>query len=108
MNEPIKSKALLNGARDQSCVNCGAMDNTVVACHYQGMRSSHYGKGMGKKPDDIFVADLCSKCHRAFDSYEVSDAENRTFRRIDHSEQFQHLILITIVRRIRQGLIQIK
>ena len=108
MNEAIKSKALLNGARDQSCVCCGVMDGTVVACHYQGMRSNHYGKGVGRKPEDIFVADLCSKCHRSFDNYEVSDAESRTFRRIDHSEQFQHYILVTIKRRIQQGLIQIK
>jgi hypothetical protein len=64
--------------------------------------------GEGRKPEDIFVADLCSKCHKSFDNYEVSDAESRTFRRIDHSEQFQHYILVTIKRRIQQGLIQIK
>ena len=49
---PLKSKKMLNGAKDQSCVNCGARDGTVVAAHYQGIRAGEFGKGTGKKPDD--------------------------------------------------------
>ena len=30
----IRSKKLLDAARDQSCVNCGVRDGTVVAAHY--------------------------------------------------------------------------
>ena len=62
---PIRSKKLLSAARGESCVNCGTQDGTVVAAHYQGLRSHQYGKGKGQKPHDILVADLCVKCHSA-------------------------------------------
>jgi len=103
----LKSKKMLEAARDQSCVNCGAMDGTVVAAHYQGMRSHLFGKGTGLKPHDICIADLCSKCHRLFDDYLISDCENRDQRRIDHSEQFLYCIIQTLVRRARQGVLKI-
>jgi hypothetical protein len=99
---------MLNGAKGQSCVNCGARDQTVVAAHYQGIRAGEFGKGTGKKPDDLFIADLCQKCHRAFDSYEGSSYENRQYRRIDNSEQFLTNIMRTILRRIDQGIIEVK
>ena len=98
---------MLEAARDQSCVNCGAMDGTVVAAHYQGMRSQQFGKGTGLKPHDLCIADLCSKCHRLFDNYLVSDCENRDQRRIDHSEQFLFCIIQTLVRRARQGVLKL-
>lgn len=72
-NVPIRSKKLLAAARGESCVNCGVSDDTIVAAHYQGLRSHQYGKGKGQKPHDILVADLCHKCHHAFDSYKVGD-----------------------------------
>ena len=83
---------MLEAARDQSCVNCGVMDGTVVAAHYQGMRSHLFGKGTGLKPHDICIADLCSKCHRLFDDYLISDCENRDK---------------TLIRRARQGVLKI-
>lgn len=104
----IKSKKMLEGARDQSCVNCGARDETVVAAHYQGIRSHEFGKGMGKKPQDLLIADLCRKCHSAFDNYEGSSYENRQYRRIDNSEQFLTNIMRTLLRRVEQGIIEVK
>ncbi len=103
---PIRSKKLLSAARGASCVNCGTRDDTVVAAHYQALRSHLYGKGKGQKPHDIFVADLCHKCHSAFDNYEVGDGVGMN-KKIDASEQFQHLILKTIVRRIQSGIIKL-
>jgi len=105
-NVPIRSKKLLAAARGESCVNCGVSDDTIVAAHYQGLRSHQYGKGKGQKPHDILVADLCHKCHPAFDSYKVGDGLGLA-KKIDASEQFQHLILKTIVRRIKDGVIKI-
>ena len=104
----IKSKKMLEGAKDQACVNCGCRDETVVAAHYQGIRSYEFGKGTGKKPHDLLVADLCHKCHQAFDNYMGSSYENRQYRRIDNSEQFLTNIIRTIIRRIDQGIIEVK
>jgi len=106
--DPIRSKKMLNSAKDQACVNCGTRDGTVVAAHYQGIRSSEFGKGMSQKPDDLFVADLCAKCHKAFDAYEGSSYENRQYRRVDNSEQFMTCIMRTFLRRIAQGVIEVK
>ena len=105
-DEPIRSKKLLSASRGAACVNCGAQDDTVVAAHYQGLRSHTYGKGKGQKPHDILVADLCHRCHSAFDQYESGDGDDFQ-RKIDRSEQFQHAILMTIIRRIREGVIKI-
>ena len=88
----VTSKKMLEGATDQACVNCGARDGTVVAAHYQGIRSGEFGKGIGRKPQDLLVADLCHRCHRAF----------------DNSEQFLTNIIRTLLRRIEQGIIEVK
>jgi hypothetical protein len=105
-DEPVRSKKLLSAARGESCVNCGKRDETVVAAHYQGLRSHTYGKGKGQKPHDIFVADLCHKCHAQFDDYEYGEGQGFD-KKIDRSEQFQHLVLMTILRRIRQGVLKL-
>lgn len=100
---PYRNKEWLKAAQGQSCVNCSAQLDTTVGAHYQGMRAEQYGKGKGQKPDNIFSADLCDKCHRAFDQYKIAD-ENQTHfqKKIDHSEQFQHAILLTIIRRLTE------
>lgn len=99
----IRSKRLLDLARDERCENCGALDGTVVSAHYSGMRSQQLGKGIGHKVHDLASAPLCSKCHAAMDGYEWSQHENREMRRIDQSEQFLFLILKAIIRRVEAG-----
>ena len=59
-------KKLLDAAKDQSCVNCGVRDGTVVAAHYTGLRANLRARA-GHKPHDLCVADLCHKCHYQFD-----------------------------------------
>ena len=44
----IKSKKMLEGAKGQACVNCGCRDETVVAAHYQGIRSYEFGKASAR------------------------------------------------------------
>jgi len=101
----IRSKPMLAGAKDQSCVNCGVCDGTVVAAHYTGLRSHLLGKGKGIKSHDLMVADLCFKCHHAFDvDYDGSSFE----KKIDLSEQFLYLIARTLLRRVEQGIITVK
>jgi len=101
----IRSKKLLDGARDQTCVNCGRRDGTVVAAHYTGLRSSLLGKGTGHKPHDLCVADLCHKCHYAFD---VAGGGSTFEKKIDKSEQFLFNIIKTMIRRVDQGVITIE
>ena len=96
---------MLDGARDQTCVNCGRRDGTVVAAHYTGLRSNLLGKGTGHKPHDLCVADLCSHCHYHFD---VAGGGNSFEQKIDKSEQFLFAIIKTLIRRIEQGVIQIE
>ena len=101
----IRSKQMLDGAKAQSCVNCGAADGTVVAAHYNGIRSYRFGRGTGHKPHDLCVADLCHKCHYRFDvGFDGSSHE----KKVDKSEQFLFLIIQTLIRRIDQGVISIK
>ena len=102
----IRNKKLLEAARGKSCVNCGFNDGTIVAAHYQGMRSQHFGKGTGIKPHDLCTADLCSSGHKLFDDYRTSDLENRDQRRIDHSEQFLYCIVKTLIRRYQEEVLK--
>ena len=103
----FRSKKLLEGARDQACVYCGAKDGTVVAAHYQGFRSHYLGKGKGTKVSDLYVADLCSKCHEKFDRHQVSEFEDSWMRKIDQSEQFLYCVLRTLERRVKQGILKL-
>jgi ribosomal protein S27AE len=102
-----RSAKYLQAAKDQSCVNCGAADGTVVAAHYQGMRSHSFGKGTGHKVGDLFVADLCNSCHSSFDGHQMGNHPDRLMRKIDQSEQFLFLVLKTIERRVAQGVLKL-
>jgi len=105
----LRSKRYLAAAKDQACVYCGARDGTVVAAHLTGYRAQEFGKGKGVKCHDILTADLCSKCHVAFDSYEIGTtlSDQPYIRKMDHSEQFLTCILRTIVRRTQQGVLRV-
>lgn len=97
----VRSKKLTNAARGTSCIQCGSdIEGTVVLCHYQGIGSLRLGKGRGIKPDDFCGADLCQKCHAAFDGYERDNDYERAF-------EFMVLVLLTIRRRFEQGVIRI-
>ena len=106
---PIRSKKLLRGAKDQSCVNCGARDGTVVAAHYTGLRSYSFGKGRGIKPHDLCIADLCASCHNKFDTNHssLSDMKGEFPKRVDRSEQFLFCVIQTLIRRIDQGILKV-
>jgi hypothetical protein len=101
----IRSKQLREGGRDQSCVNCGALDGTVVGAHYQGIRSHIFGKGKGIKPHDLLVADLCRTCHAEFDAGEGSYVADPLQRKIDLSERFLFCVMLTLLRRVYDGVL---
>ena len=59
----VRSKALLEAARQIPCQWCGAEDGTVVAAH----GNWGHGKGRGIKADDNQIASLCFFCHTELD-----------------------------------------
>jgi len=89
---------LRNLARDQSCVRCGKRDETVVLAHYTGPRRLAYGGGYGIKVADLAGAHLCGHCHRDMDT--LSRDKDMKW---EHSEEFLHLVLLTILRLAEQG-----
>lgn len=78
-------------------------DGTVVAAHYQGAQSGRLGKGMGIKPPDYFVADLCRRCHDQTDRRDGSCTRDKL--EMDH--QMAVDVMVTIQRRIDAGLIKV-
>lgn len=60
----FRSRKLLDLARGESCVNCGAEDGTIVAAH---SNLPEHGKGQSLKSHDCYVAFLCVKCHAWLD-----------------------------------------
>jgi hypothetical protein len=85
-------------AKDQSCVRCGRQDGSVVLCHYTGPRRLAYNGGFGIKVNDICAAHLCGKCHTEMDTL-TRDKETKW----QHSEEFLHLVMLTVLRLFEQG-----
>jgi hypothetical protein len=107
MNRPIiqkenyfRSKKYLDSAEGRSCIRCGRANATIVACHYTGIRQHTYAKGFRVKCHDICTADFCSDCHRYFDNPMMRKS-------IEASEEFLHYIMLTILRRIENGIIKL-
>lgn len=69
-----RNHALLELAKGQRCVMCGADDGTVVSAH---SNLSEHGKGMGIKADDSMVAWLCHRCHSNLDQGSKMNRDER-------------------------------
>ena len=63
-DDTVRSRRLLNMAKDQPCVACGAQDGTIVAAHSNLLE---HGKGAGHKAHDCMSAWLCHRCHSEYD-----------------------------------------
>lgn len=69
--KPIyRNRALLDSVKWLACVNCGAMDGTIVPAH------SNEEKGMGIKSPDSTVMALCFACHAGYDGGWKMDRED--------------------------------
>lgn len=88
-------------AAGRACLRCGAQDETVVGAHYTGVRRLDYGGGFGKKVHDLCLAPLCAVCHQYMDTKSRDKS-----RRWEHSEEFQHYILLHILRLAAEGKIK--
>jgi Protein of unknown function (DUF1364) len=97
----MKITKLRDAARDQACVRCHLNDGTVVLAHYFGWRRHAYGGGMSRKGHDAIGAHLCTQCHREMDTLLRSRD-----KRCEHSEEFLHLVCLTIIRLMEQGVLR--
>ena len=68
-----RSKKLLKAVSELSCQHCGAECFTQAAHANWGI----YGKGMGQKAHDCFVAALCIRCHAELDQGKNLSADER-------------------------------
>ena len=69
-----RNPKLLKLAKDAPCMNCGIMDDTIVAAHSNQLRD---GKGTGIKSDDFRCSFLCSMCHARIDNGKELSREER-------------------------------
>lgn len=98
----FESEILRNAADGQSCVRCGRTEG-VVGCHYTGARRLAYGGGFGIKVHDFLIAHLCGNCH-----WEMDQLCRNKNAKYEHSEEFLHLVALTLIRLFHQGLIVVK
>ncbi len=99
----FESQKLRDAPNGKPCVRCGGRREFTVGAHYTGMRRGSYGGGLSQKVWDLCIADLCDVCHIFMDR--VSRDKSKA---IEHSEEFQHLVLLTLMRRFDEGVIVVK
>ncbi len=88
------SARLRRAAEGQSCVRCGAQDDTVCLSHLPGWETG-VGAGVAQKTHDWCGADLCKDCHDYVDGPEG---------RKDHATRMR-VLCRTLERRFEQGVI---
>jgi hypothetical protein len=96
------SQKLRDAADGEACVRCG---NTigVVGAHYTGARRLAYGGGLGTKVHDFMIAHLCQGCHEHMDRL-----SREKEKRWEHSEEFLHLIALTLMRLCSRGVLVVR
>ena len=98
----FESQILRDASDGQACIRCGKFEG-VVGAHYTGIRRLSYGGGYSKKVHDFLTADLCPECHQWMDT--LSRRKTKAYL---HSEEFLHMIVLTLERRFVQGTIIVK
>jgi len=96
---------LTDASNGSTCVRCGAPD--AYSCHYNGPRQHAYGKGRAIKCSDMATAEFCKRCDDVFveGSY-ATHKEAEGWRDVnDRSEWFLHWIMVTNIRRAREGVL---
>lgn len=84
-----RNPKLLALARDQACVMCLNLNNTVVAAH---SNLGEHGKGMGNKAHDGMTAWLCYRCHTRLDQgSDMNREQKREFMLTAICRTYMHL-----------------
>ncbi len=92
---------LTKASKGMDCIRCGAPE--AYSAHYNGQRQFMYGKGRGIKANDLATAELCHNCDQIFSEGKVDHWESEDER----SEEFLHLIMMTNIRRLENGVIKV-
>lgn len=92
-----RNKKLLELARNHDCVNCGADDGTIVACHANLLE---LGKGRGLKASDAAICFLCHGCHANLDTGHTDKLDKRSFT--------YEMIAKTLIRLVEDGTLRVK
>ena len=99
----LESKIMEHARSGLPCIRCDREDGTVCGRHYNGLRQHQYGKGRAIKCQPLAVADFCTRCDAEFQEGSVPKSDYA--RRIEYSEEFQHWVLMTLIRRAELGVI---
>lgn len=106
----LEERCMEDARSGHPCIRCGCPGKDleghqqVYGRHYNGQRQHAYGKGRGIKCHPFLVADLCNICDSVFQEGSVSKEDYNL--RNDYSEQFQHWILMTLIRRAENEVIR--
>jgi cytochrome c551/c552 len=103
----LRLPVLLEWARGQSCVNCGADDSTIVAAH---SNLQEHGRGHANPAHDCFHAHLCYRCHAWVDAGGVAsnDPSGRyAGTRDGKAEMMRRAIDATALRLWRAGALRV-
>jgi len=92
------NRTYLADAEGRECIRCFMNQDTIRAAHYNGLRQHLFGKGRGVKCADVVVADLCADCDAEF-----SEGKNGGSKSIERSEEFEFLVIMTLLRRLENG-----
>jgi hypothetical protein len=99
----LEERVMSHARSGNPCIRCGVNDGTVCGRHYNGQYQHKFGKGRGIKCHPIAVADLCKTCDSVFQEGSVPKEEYDL--RNDYSDQFQHLCILSAIRRFDQGIL---
>ena len=102
----FESQKLRDAANGEDCVRCGSPIG-VVGAHYTGYRRLDFGGGFAKKVWDFLIAHLCSQCHTYMDTLSRERGDDKVKAAL-HSEEFLHLIALTLGRLFARGILQVK
>ena len=100
----LESKIMTDARSGHSCIRCKVQDGTVCGRHYNGQRQHQYGKGRGIKCHPFLVADFCNRCDREFIEGAIPKDDHEV--QTDRSEEFQHWCLMSLIRRVKSGVIK--
>ena len=87
---------ITESSKESTCIKCNAPD--AYSCHYNGPRQHDFGKGRGRKCNDLMTAEFCHTCDQEFS--EGSADRSRWENRWERSEDFLYWIAMTNLRRL--------
>lgn len=99
----FRSRKLLDSCKHLPCIRCQRKGETRAA-HYCGDRQHMYGKGRGIKCDDSATADFCQACDDLFSEHNYKAWPGGS-KSIERSEEFQHYVILTNIRRFQMGIV---